>query len=413
MNKNKEIFSVSIFNDKDRILLNNSDIKTCYFIEDIYSFVKTGKIVFIDSIGIVEFLPLVGGEKITIEYSSEGESKEYEFVIYKISKIEEDISTKRKYIELLFVESIHYALHTYNHSLSFKENSKYSDIIKHISSNHLGINDFVKWENSKETLLNFYTGLKTPASNLKWLMNRCSGKDSNEPGYLFYSNTFKTERSFNFVTLETLLKNTKLIGLYTDQYTFQNTNEYYINNIISYKINMVDNASLNSLSNNIYLGYDIHRKKIIRREYNYNDSLKHFTVLGKFSLFDKNKIKLSTLRQTLTGDCHGENTETILDNLYFSNWIKQYCLQQTIDIIVKGHNKRYAGGMIEIIWPSGNKDSTNNKNMMGKYLIKSITHMFTTQEAEQYLQKIILIKNGYQDTDSNYLVEIDTSKRNM
>jgi hypothetical protein len=38
--------------------------------------------------------------------------------------------------------------------------------------------------------------------------------------------------------------------------------------------------------------------------------------------------------------------------------------------------------------------------MMGRYLIKSITHQFSGQTMPQYIQKMVLIKNGYWDSDS-------------
>ncbi len=63
-------FTVILKNNEDNIVLDNADIIQCYFIEDIYSFVKSGKLIFKDNKGIVEFLPLMAGELITIVYAT-------------------------------------------------------------------------------------------------------------------------------------------------------------------------------------------------------------------------------------------------------------------------------------------------------------------------------------------------------
>ena len=402
-------FSITLQNNDDVVDLDNKDVIQCYFIEDIYQFIKTGKLIFKDTDDIVEFLPLMAGEMLTIVYATtiegeeEYEEKTYNFIINKICRIEQ-IDDNKKLIELLFVEQHHYALH-YNHfSLSFY-NEKYSDIVKHIITNHLYIPKMVQWENSKETLEHFYTGQKTPSDNIKWLMRRCSSIPSGQAGYLLYSNTKETELSFNFISLETLLSQKDLIS--DDPYSFDGNNPYYVNKILNYQINQVDYNSMKLLSNNTYLGFDNNNKKFIKNEYNYKKSLKNFTILGEYSLFNDKRISIEAGTTTNTG----ETNSKIMDNMYYDNWIKQYCLQQIVTITVKGHNERYAGGMIVIDWPSNNTDSVSDKNMSGKYLIKSITHNFTPQSNPQYVQRMALIKNGYDDTDNIELTK--STKSNL
>jgi hypothetical protein len=389
-------FTISIQNNEDNIVIDNADVIQCYFIEDIYSLVKMGKLVFKDNQGIVEFLPLMAGELLTIAYATsirgkeEYEDKVYTFIINKISNIEQ--SDNNKIVELMFVEGYHYDFHYSHFSLSFK-NERYSDIVKQILRKHVRISKFTRWEDSSEIIGHFYTGQKTPADNVKWLMNRSSSISSNCPGYLLYSNTKKTDISINFVTIETLLAQKDLISPH--KYTFQDDNAYYMNKILNYTINQVDYNSMRLLSNNTYLGFDNNKKKFIKRTYNYKNSLKKFTILGEFSLFDTARINIPAGTTTNTG----ETNPRIIDNLFYDNWIRQYCLQQLVTITVKGHIERYAGGMIEIDWPSTNTDSKQDKNMLGKYLIKSITHNFSPSSKPQYIQKIVLIKNGYYDTD--------------
>jgi len=404
--------TITITNSIDSFLIDPSDVEQCYFVEDIYSFLKVGKLIFRDSRGIVEFLPLLGGERIDIIYGSymedthEYQTKEFSFIIHRISDIAAGGNDKQKTIELFFIEKQHYMLHTNNFSLSFYK-KKYSDIVNHICKNHLGIEEFCCFDDSNETLEYFYTGLKTPSTNIKWLSNRCSGVKSGQPGYLLYSNTKNTENSFNFTTLEGLLQNTELMEPDKGSYVFNSDNTVYINKILTHSISKIDYNVLSSMSGMIHLGYDILRKKLLRQEYDYIEALKRFTVLGSYSLFDSDRMVITAPNERTTG----ENDETVMDNLYYSNWIKQYCIQQTVSITVVGHVERYAGGMIEIEWPSGDKDSISDKNMMGKYLVKSITHQFVPSATSPYIQKMVLIKNGYQNSDYHPLTK--TTKSNL
>jgi hypothetical protein len=77
-----------------------------------------------------------------------------------------------------------------------------------------------------------------------------------------------------------------------------------------------------------------------------------------------------------------------------------------VTITVAGNEKRHAGGMIKIQWPS--KDPVReiiNKEMDGKYLIKSVTHYFAKGYQPLYSQKLVCIKNGYSDSDNTDLIK--------
>ena len=76
------------------------------------------------------------------------------------------------------------------------------------------------------------------------------------------------------------------------------------------------------------------------------------------------------------------------------------------------------GGMIRIVWPSHSESNENqysgeyfNKQMDGRYLIKSITHYFDKSLSYGWQQKLVCIKNGYKDSPNPRL--IDSIKRNL
>jgi len=88
-----------------------------------------------------------------------------------------------------------------------------------------------------------------------------------------------------------------------------------------------------------------------------------------------------------------------------NNFVKAYCTQQLMNIMVLGNEKRYAGHQIFIDWGSvDQKSKTKNKIFDGAYLVKSITHDFINQSSPVgYVQRMVLIKNGYQTPSTRLL----------
>jgi len=67
--------------------------------------------------------------------------------------------------------------------------------------------------------------------------------------------------------------------------------------------------------------------------------------------------------------------------------------------MIEGHVDRYCGGVIQVVWPSASDDNVYDKNMDGIFLVKSITHYFSPRQKPVYTQRMILIKNGYNESD--------------
>lgn len=415
------IWSVIIRGKAGETVVDNGAIANLYFIEDIYSWCKVGKLTLSDTQAIWEFLPLVGDEEIDIIYASwmgtdelEREEKKYTFSVYKVSDITDPstatvgtVERKTKQIlDIFFVEKEFYLLNMPHYDRTYCD-MLYYDIIKDMSDRYLGISGFVLDEPSPEKVEFFHTGLRTPADNIRWLFERITGDWSGEAGYLYYSNTKETEKSWNLVTLEYLLTEDNPLIIPPDDaiyYIGGAKNINHINHINNLSISNVDKSTIDRLVKCNYLGYDIYRKYMIKREYDYFKSKDRYTMLGLYTLF--NGDDLMTLvpkpQEILTGESGDKYmlAECLMDNMYYGEWIKQYCLQQLVSIYVRGHVMRYAGGQIEINWLSANNDEIFNKQMVGRYLVKSITHQFSSYTTPTYTQRMTLIKNGYFDTDA-------------
>lgn len=398
-----KIFQLELTTDTGVFNVPTLDLLNLYIIEDIYSFSLTGRIKFIDAGGLSEFGPFTGGEFFTITWGfPDGAKKTLKLYIYKINNITQTsghFKLGAVVIDLFLVDEYFKLLNAKYHSYTYNE-MKISDTIKTMCKEYCGISSWDRFEDCKEKLKFYYTGMKTPAENFKWLMKRSSGVVSKTPGYLLFNTT---NNKWNFCTLEYLLSQSthRMCEPPGDGYlySFDTKNLFYINKIIEHTHKQPDKTSLKKLMKGRKLGFDQERKKFLDQKFSYDNALSKFTILGKKSLF-QSSLK-SDGEEFILED---EFKEEILDNMWYDNWIKQYCLQQTFSFIVNGHIAREPGNVIEVEWPSSSEDEQFNKQFIGKYLIKSITHQFGNSNDQFYVQKLVCIKNGYQDSDSSALV---------
>ncbi|KFZ26488.1 MAG: hypothetical protein KQ78_01300 [Candidatus Izimaplasma bacterium HR2] len=412
-----QVFSVEVITNGDTInIITGSAIEYVYLIEDIFSLSITGKIVFWDRVGLMETGPINGNEIFRITFGNTagtGDYRQIDMKVQKINKVTPESKARMAEnlkLELILVDENYQKLHSNGWNKAWN-NTQISKIIKDICKSHIGIDNFSLIEESNEVIEHFDTHLRTPAESIIWLMNRASGIKSGQSGYLFYryNNHNKKEFEYALITLEQLLSQKKYMSPVGDNnvYGFEQQNPMYINKINDYKLLHLDLTALKSLSGGSLLGYDIKRKKLIRRNYSYTDAIDRFTILGRKTLFSSDMF-IDRPRKQIDG-C---SDEQILDNIWYGNWIKEYCNQQLLEITVQGHEMRHAGGLIRILWPSYYEETeVQNKQMDGKYLIKSITHYLSNNVTGGYKQKLVCIKNGYGDSSNKNLVK--SKKFNM
>jgi len=399
-------FVVTLQLDIGQIVLGVEQVREFYFIEDIYSYCVTGQITFTDRQGIFEFGPLTGNERISIVYG-ENNDEEWTFDIFKTSRIERNNGGREGesgLIQLFFVDSMFYNLNFLHYSRSWKD-EKISTIIDEMSTNMLSVDKWGQKETTEETLDFFYMPYWTPNKAITWLLKRSTGNRSKMPGFCFYNNSKGT----NMVTLDTLLKQQKLLSINDKDdglYVFVDENTILLNKILDWSISGMDSLSLKRISGGTGLGYNTLDKSFKIKENTYTDSLEKHTILGQKSLFpDYSEVKSNYINEV-------EDSTDKLNTMFNNVWIKLYNKQQIISITTRGHEERYCGAMIEIYWPSiDGVNSQYNKQLSGKYLIKSITHHFSGYNTPAYAQKMVLIKNGYEDCDLKTLVK--STKNNM
>ena len=394
--ENTNLLGINITSgDGQRLTLGVSAVESLYFIEDVFSFCMTGKLKFVDYGNIMEIGNIWGyhNEKVTIVYGlNETEDIERDFLIYKINKqspTSPDLNKDNVY-EIILVSPLYYQWHFKQYSRSFVK-MKIGDMLNHIMTKMVG-GTFYQKESANEKLENFYTGLKSPAENFKYLMERATGVETGKPGFVCFENL----DGYNLVTLSKLMNNTVAVmkpdEMDNKKYSFFTDNTFLHNKVISFERYGVDNGSMQQLSGGYRMGYDILRKKNIVQKYTYQKSRGEFldNILGssEYPLLDPSITGQERYLKT------GEDNENIIDNIYYNNWIKQYSMQQIFSVYVRGHEKRKAGGMIKIEWPAG-QNGKMNENFNGKFFVKSVVHYFYKNQQPYYNQKLVLMKNAY------------------
>lgn len=396
-------YSVIINFDNESLQLENRYIRELYFMEDVFTFAPTGKIAFVDNHGITERGPLTGNETVTIAYGEAKDNIEKTFTIYKMSDMSQqsfaDPTTKNG-VEFFFADDslIHMNEREYSKSWS---NTNAVDIISDISQNMVGLSEdrFASIEESDTSFETFCMPYWTPKEAITWLMKRMKSSTTQGGGYLFYGNTSNGDKmdgntAFNLRTIESLIAQEDLMKIDNDddgKYFFESNDPFLFNKVLSFKISGIDRTSVKGLRGRRAFGFDPMRKKLIDTgtQHTYASLGDRTTVLGERMLFPD--ISDANAVHTILG----ERDEDVVSTMCHDEWVKRYANQQTVTIDVRGHEGRHAGGLIELVWPSNFADEVYNKNFEGAYLIKSITHWFTTG-TPNYIQRMVLIKNGFQ-----------------
>ncbi len=419
--KDVNILSVAIKLNGELYTLIIDDIMHFHFIEDIYSFCITGKVTIIDREGILEKGPFTGSENdgMTIIYDTDGNGKRtLDFNIFKIERAEDFIGTvagTNNILTFILVDPMFFKLVRTKYSLSFKEKT-IAEIIEHLCEHMLEIElDFFDEDETELEL--WYIPRWDINTCLKYLMSI-----SEEP-YLFYTSTqIPNKFTRHCVKFEELLSNGGLLDVDGDGglYIFDSDNIYKGSRVKAWNITSIDENARKALQGCFGLGYDFKRKKLLNShepllpEIGFTPGDIHtfyqkfidedITILGKKTLFD------DISNPDYSFQLYGEDKEEIIKRIITEDLYKRYNLQQQVMIDVYGHEERYAGAMIEIEWPSIIR-SDFNKNLKGKYLIKTVVHSFQPRNTQCYTQKLVCIKNGFYESDNSSLV--NASKTNL
>lgn len=383
--------------------LSPEKIIDCYFIEDIFSYNLAGKLSFIDSEGIFEIGPFTGSESIVITYGIEKKIS-IMFEIWKISDITQYSNVDASagsVISVDFVDISFNALFLRKFSKSWPVKTLYSDVATNILNKvglieKFGIDLYVEESLNRVEREPLCFPYWTVMGSLNYLSKRIVSKEMKTSGYLCYTNIIDGQQTINYRSMNWLLS--RLNYMEKEEYSFVTDNRNDKNKIYEYSINGVDKLSYKVIKGGKWLGFDFNTKSFLTYDSTYIGELKRNSILGNYSLFS------NITSSEVTNNLIGERSLYNLNQYANAEWQQRYNKQQLITITVRGMEYRYAGMLIKILkWPSYHHDNKVNDLLSGNFLIQSIKHQLARENKVSYSQEIILIKNGYENLQTNWL----------
>lgn len=250
--------------------------------ESIYSNIIVGTITLIDSNDLMQFLPIIGKESISIDCILPGEDESNNWIIenfqiYKVSdrKIQSD---KVQHYTLWFC-SPEFIINSKTRVTKSWNNKTVDQIVKDIFDNNLKYNSDKKLNIPTKTLGNqtYISPAWRPLEVINWLCENRSINNNNLADYMFFesfTSDYK-DTQFNFVSISELTQQSPVA-----KFTYEPMN--LVSNIDKLKLHNVEDISfqkdidtlrlkLNGLYNQTIIYYDPIRKKTVTEKIKYKD----------------------------------------------------------------------------------------------------------------------------------------------
>ncbi len=383
------------------VQINPEDIHELYFIEDMYNFCITGKLVFDDMYNLMDHGPFTGMEQIIVHW---GRESRIAFEIYKVANVQQTSATQpvaenRITLYLVDLTFSYWTQRKFNRSWGNEENPMWTGtIMSDILRMYINNPDHGFYESpDPDSKMHFIIPYWTPLQAVKYLNKRIIGSETGKPGYLLFNSIIDKSVRVNWCTLEKLLKQRDYEKL---EYTFERNRTLkddihdMRNVILDWNIQGIDKFAFKKLSGSTLMGYDFLNKKLITQEEKYADVFKNITVLGRKGLhkdFSDEKVWYNIT---------GESCEKTMSNMFYTDFINSYPNQLVLYAVVEGTQdpERYVGMHINVNWPGRIDSETRQLSDLfkGRWMIKGITHMFVNNSKDYiYRQKLSLIKLGY------------------
>lgn len=404
--------------------LTSSFLYGDYF-EDILSPCVMMNIQLINSFGLLNKLPVRGGEKVIMSISTafgdfvfDDKSPLY---VYKASDILADLTNEMFTLHLVTKEAI--TNETVRCQKRYQGNIKTTveDILKNVlKTDKFNASNIESTSNS----YTFIGNQKKPFHILTWLCPKSmpvsnskgtsgDGVDAEARGvggFLFYEN----KEGFNFKSIDSLVSGTQIANLSADsieikKFTYAPVEEARIKNdftILNYyfnkNIDVLKSLRVGMYSNKTYF-YDLYKNNLDIFTYNLSDQIKGANKLGKDSNLPISDIFGSSISRIMfrTADSGVFSSDKVneksgRDNADMAKSISRYNIlfSQAMVISVPCNVTLKAGDIIYAEFPDINitDKKDRDKQQSGLYLIKELRHHF---EGGQMVTSLKLIRDSY------------------
>ena len=387
---------------------------TAYFmgleiIQDVSAFTSTGIITFIDSQGVLEFLPIVGGEKLRIYFNTDSSDKKFKdflgtFIVTKIGTQNQvsDARTLRE-VKLIFCSEPLLVNYQKQYSKSYSK-MKSSEIAKDICKNMLKLEKPLVTEDTK-TAINYIIPYNNPLTSIQYLAK------SEKDGFLFYEDS----DNFYFQSLIKMYQQTPYGDKFILQRNFSADGNQrltpYINRVLYFEhingIDLLEQIKRGGTGSTIYT-YDIMGKTWTKRTVDYSDVFKSNSIGSRLTVptkFQSNEADISMFEDYFVDrivDSDNDFTNIILDNgraAVMSKIIYNSINSNSIVLGKFGDSGLTCGKIINVEYLSADSSQKVNDKLNGNYLVKSCKHKIDLSEG--YTQVLLITKPLYSTDTKN------------
>lgn len=384
--------------------------------ESIFENTMYGSIGIIDSIGMIEDLPIIGEEIITVRYRTSPSSflMDKEFRVYAL---ENAVLTKEQgslsYI-LRFCSPEMFTSEKFRVRRSYK-NKKIVDIVQDLYAQLDSDKPFINADDTSNSQNIVVSNMK-PLQAINMACNLAKSPSQKSSFFLFYEN----RDGFNFRNIESLYTagtQTVLSKKFrTSEGLSSEPDPDTLNQIIAFtfkkQFDHLNSVGLGMFKNKT-IGLDMLVKSAREVVFDYNEE---FSTMGKtqdgFKLIsddfdaidDSQQIKLVTSRTLRNKSSYFKNHngepsfEKTMEDIYpFRLSAAHQIYSQCLEVIVPGNTNLMAGTIVDIDLPSMRMShlpvvEKRHKTMSGRYLVSSIKHTFG---GGKYNMQLTLNKNVY------------------
>ncbi len=380
--------------------------------EDLFSNYITGTITVMDSLDLIQYVPLLGEEKLQITYKTPGIDDAIGLVdnIFYVTKITDRITVKegqQAYIIHFMSEEGYCDAHV-KLARGFKGNL--ATIAKQIFNDFdsLAVNEAVSKKIVIEDTANAFQILVpnwSPFKTLNWVASRSTSVAKEEgqkevANYVCYQDVFK----YNFVSINSL------IDVQEPAMKFYNTTLnvrqlagiYHGENITQYNIiRTMANDLVFDISSRLASGMfasrmiacDLLSKTINIQEFDYIDSFKNSKHLNPYPMNSK-KVMRNPSSCVVTYVMQNQAFDEFQSD-FPEDWLLQRrsLMQQinsyTAEIVVPHHSSYYVGMVVDIFFATvrNNKNDSDAEETLnkGRYLVTAINTRLSKSEGESIL----------------------------
>lgn len=364
--------------------------------EDMFGVFMSGNVTFVDAAGYMEKFPIVGNERIEIEFKTPGldDTKIYKFYVYSIPQCDREGGNANKVVTLNFC-SFEMTLNNLVR-ISKSVSGTQDKIAQDLFLEYFGSLGKPIATEPARTEIKMPIPSWTPIETICFLASNAVSAENDTPSYVFFENV----DGFVFTSIEKLKTQSPKITYVSEPGAIEKLNlEKKFRRILSLKFsnaqNLLSATALGAMgSNTIY--HDPIEKAILENHYEFDSPN---TMGSAPSLFPKELQALVQANQSRTfrtinanlfdeGERSVSQTNFVVEGrrkAYLSNM-----LNSRVIFTVTGNSSIQVGDMIQLKISSA--DTEVDEKNSGKYLVSALCHNFSPRG---YFMSIEGITDGF------------------